>query len=86
MNITEERRPKATTRYTLGRMTMKSTCRVLGHSLAPLAHSLAPHCSLRSRARSLAHSVAHGKAINVYGMNASISYNLKPLCNARWVE
>ena len=35
---------------------------------------------IRSLARSLAHSGAHGKVIRVYGMNASISYSLKPLC------
>ena len=48
--------------------------------LASLARSAA---LIRSLARSLAHSGAHGKAIYVYGMNASISYNLKPLCNPR---
>ena len=51
-------------------------------SLAPLTHSLAPHCSLRSRAsprsfvrshRSLTRSRAHGKEVYVFEMNASIS-------------
>ena len=64
---------------TVARMTMKSTRRVLGHSLAPLTHSLAPHCSLRSRAplrsfvpshRSLTHSGAHGK--ETYELNLRI--------------
>ena len=61
---------------TAGRMTMKSTRRVAGHSLlrfarslAPLTHSLAPHCSLRSRAplRSLVHSLAHSLTPELMG-------------------
>ena len=64
---------------------------VLGHSLAPLTHSLAPHCSLRSRAplrsfvrslaRSLTHSGAHGKETYVFELNALISYCFNPLCD-----
>ena len=63
--------PDCSYHSTVGRMTMKSTRRVLDHSLAhllarslaPLTYSLASHCSLRSRAplRSLTHSRAHGK-------------------------
>ena len=59
--------------------------------LAPIAHSFA--CSallaslarsaalIRSLARSLTHSGAHGKAIYVYKLNASISHHLSPLCS-----
>ena len=83
-------------RPTFGRMTMKSTRRVLGQSLlhsfvrshrsfiyllrtARFARAL--RCA-HSSARSLAHSVsgAHGNEIYVFRRNASISYNLKPLC------
>ena len=66
--------------------------RELGHSLA---HSLVrSHRSLirlfrtarsaaliRSLARSLTRSGAHGKEVFVYELNASISYNLGPLCD-----
>ena len=57
-------------------------------SLAPLTHSLAPQCSLRSRsaalipsfARSLTHSGAHGKGVFAFELNASISKGFNPLC------
>ena len=70
---------------TLGRMTMKSTRRVLGHSLAPLTHSLCPHCSLCSRAPlcSFARSLSltsHGNAIYAHAMNASVSKSFNPPC------
>ena len=52
---------------------MKLMRKVLGRSLAPLTHSLAPHCSL-------ARSRAHGRAIYVYEMNSSISYTINPRC------
>ena len=55
---------------TVGRMTMKSTRRILGHTLP------------RSLVRSLTHSGAHGKGVFVHGMNASISYSFDPLCGA----
>ena len=58
---------------TVGRMTMKTTRRVLGHSLFR---------SLVRSHRSLTHSGAHGKDVFVYELNASISYNMKPLCRA----
>ena len=45
----------------------------LAHSLTPLTHTHAPHCSLRSLARSLTRSRAHGKEVYVYEVNASIS-------------
>ena len=58
------------------RMTMKSTRRVMGHSLlyllTALIHLLAPHCLLRVRpplrsfARSLTHSGAYGKEVRVW--------------------
>ena len=43
--------------------------RPLAHSLAPLTHSLALHCSLRSRAplRSVVRSLAHTLAIELMG-------------------
>ena len=62
---------------------MKSTRRGRSLSLAPLTHSLAPHCSLRSRApliRSLTRSRAQGKEVHVFEMNASISHHF----NALW--
>ena len=72
----------------MGRMTIKPTCKVLGYSLLHLfartAHSFA--CSallaalIRSVARSLTRSRAHGK--DVYEVNASISYSFNPLCAA----
>ena len=63
-------------RRTVGRMTMKSTRGVMGHSLlrllvslAPLTHSLAPHCSLRSRAplRSFVCSLAYSLTPELMG-------------------
>jgi len=41
---------------------------------------------IRSLARSLTHSGAHGLVINVYELNASISYSFSPLCIARNVS
>ena len=67
------------------RMAQLSTgpfARPLARSLAPLTHSLAPHCLLRSRAplrsiaRSITRSRAHGKEVRVYGMNVSFMYYL----------
>ena len=62
----------------MGRMTMKSTRRVLGLSLlrlhGPLRSIVRSHCSLTR-------SGAHGKEIFVYGMNAWIFYSFYPLCN-----
>ena len=85
-------------RLTLSRMTIKSTRRVLGHSLVRslirLHHSLiryVPHCSHRSRvplrpfARSLAHSFASelmGKVVFVNELNASISCSFHQKCCA----
>merc|ERR1712198_723910 len=69
--------------------------RPLASSLAPLTHSLVPHCSLRSRAPlrsfarttcSLTRSRAHGKQVFVYKTNASISYTFGPLCNDDAIE
>ena len=57
--------------------------------LAPLRQSLAPHCLLHSRAplhllaASLTHWRAYGKDINVYQLNASISFSFNPLCIVR---
>ena len=70
---------------TMGRITMKSihsfvridhlfTCFTL---FASLARSAALICLL---ARSLTHSRAHWTEVFVYGLNASISYILNPLC------
>ena len=72
-------------------MTIKSTRRVVGHSLV---HSLVrSHRSLihllrtahsaaliRLLARLLTHTGAHGKEVFVYETNASISYSFNPLC------
>ena len=44
------------------------------------ASSLAPHCLLRSRARSLTFSRAHGNEVFVYEMNVSISNHFNPQC------
>ena len=64
-------------RCTAGRMTSKSTHRVLGHlllhslarSLALLTHSIAPHCSNRLRAplRSFVRSLAHSLTLELMG-------------------
>ena len=78
----------------LGRMTIKSTRRVLGHSL--LRSLVRSHRSLirlirtarfaralrcsHSFALLLTHSVAHWKEVFVDGMNASILYSFSPLC------
>ena len=80
---------------TKGRMTMKSTRRVLGHLL--LRSLVCSHRSLNcllctarfahalrcahSFAHSLTHSRAHKKEIFFYESNASISYKFIPLCN-----
>ena len=66
---------------------MKSTRKVLGHSLLRSHRSLirllrtARFAALiRSLARSLTRSRAHGKEVHVYELNASISYRFNPLC------
>ena len=70
---------------TEGTMTMKSTCRELGHSLAPLAHSLAPQRFRFARAlrcsfvRSLTPELM-GKWDFVSEMNASVSCDFGPHC------
>ena len=58
---------------TVGWNDMKSTRRVLGHSLLRLL--IRSHCSLTCL---LARSGAHEKEVVVYGMNASISHLFKP--------
>ena len=68
-------------RFTMGRVLMKPTRRVLSHLLlgllTPLTHLLAPHCSLQSRA--LLRAFARLDAFELMGesfiheMNASIS-------------
>ena len=78
---------------------MKSTRKVLGHSLlhslvrshrslirllrtARFARALrCAHSFSRSLTHSLTHSGAHGKEVSGYGMNASIAYSFKPLCD-----
>ena len=78
---------------TVGRMTMKSTRRVIGHSI--LRSLVRSHRSLsrllrtarfaralrcaHSFAHSLTHSWARGKVVFVYRRDASISYHLNPL-------
>ena len=75
-------------------LTMKSTRRVLCHSLhrsLVRSHrslirycSHCSHCSaalICSLARSLAHSGAHGTVAYVYEMNALISYHFGPICS-----
>ena len=56
------------------------------HLLALLNHSLAPHCSLLSRAplRSFTRSRAHRKEVLVYEMNAPISNHFNPQCDDSW--
>ena len=77
---------------TLGRIFIKSTQRVLGHSLLR-AYSLAPHTLLLfhtaciARALHCAHlfahpptrTRAHGKKVFVHELNASISCSFNPL-------
>ena len=68
---------------TTGKMTMKLTRRVLGHSLIRSHRSLirllrCAHSLARSLARSLTRFQAHGKEVFVYEMNASISYDFYP--------
>ena len=82
------RRGKPMSERKVGRMTMKSTRRVLGHSAVRLfvhshrslirllrtAASLARSAALiRSLARSLTRSRAQGKEVYFYELNASIS-------------
>ena len=76
----------------MGKMTMKSTRRVLGHSLVrslvrshrSLIRFLRIACFTRALccAHSLARSRAHGKEIYDYKLNASVSYSLDPL----WID
>ena len=82
---------------TMGRMTMKSTHTVLGHSLlcsyslAPHTHLLSPHCSLCLRApqfvQPLTRSTTHSHPSSwergfVHELNASISCCFNPLWDA----
>ena len=82
---------------TIGRMTMKSTHTVLGHSLlcsyslAPHTHLLSPHCSLCLRApqfvQPLTRSTTHSHPSSwergfVHELNASISCCFNPLWDA----
>ena len=68
------------------RITIKSTRRVLGHSLVRSHRSLIRLLRTARFARTLrcAHSLtrsrAHGKAVYVDELNASISYSFNPLC------
>ena len=53
----------------------------VARSLAPLPHSLAPHCLIHSRARLLTDFGAHGKEVyKLNKMNMSISFSFNPLC------
>ena len=82
---------------TMSRMTMKSTHRVVGHSLlrsyslAPHTHLLSPHCSLCLRApqfvQPLTRSTTHSHPSSwergfVHELNASISCCFNPLWDA----
>ena len=63
--------------YSFARTAHSFACSAL---LASLARSAA---LIRSLARSLTHSGAHGEEVFVYELNASISYHLRPLCTDR---
>ena len=90
---TEERMAQYSTRRFHSHWTQCGT-RLVSRLLAPLTHSLAPHCTLCLRAplrsffRSLTHSGAHGIEISVYELNTSISYSSNPLCirHLRWLS
>ena len=71
---------------TVGRMTMKSTCRVLGHSFLQSLVRFALRLIIRLLAHSLSRSGAHGRAISVFELIASISCSFRPLgCWRFWV-